>query len=102
MLHTTAAIALTTVAVAGCVYLPHTTNVYAAGCEIDAKKMTLEAHQIASLGHCVNEGCAALLVVAGIVGAATAVVSGSIVVAGNVVYWLEKKGQCMNENGNNN
>jgi hypothetical protein len=29
------------------------------------------------------------------VSAASAIVSGSIVVAGNLVYWFEKQGQCV-------
>ena len=92
---------LTGIFVAGCVWLPHTTNVYDADCEIETRSMTLEAYQVASLGRCANEGCAALLVAAGVVGAATAVVSGSVVVAGNVVYWLEKKGRCLAAKGSN-
>jgi hypothetical protein len=36
----------------------------------------------------------ALLVAAGVVAAASAVVSGSIAVVGNVVYWIEQQGQC--------
>lgn len=83
--------------VAGCVFLPHTAAVYDSDCEIYEKKMTLEAYQVGTLAGCRNEGCVALLVAAGVVSAATAVVSGSVVVVGNVVYWLEAKGQCMNQ-----
>jgi hypothetical protein len=36
------------------------------------------------------------LVAAGVVSAASAVVTGSVVVVGNVVNWLEKQGQCLN------
>ena len=57
--------------------------------------MSLEAHQVASIVGCKNEECVALLVAAGVVSAATAVVSGSVVVTGNVVYWLEEKGSCL-------
>jgi hypothetical protein len=31
----------------------------------------------------------------GVVAVASAVVSGSIAVVGNVVYWLERQGQCV-------
>jgi hypothetical protein len=34
-------------------------------------------------------------VAVGAVAAASVVVSGSIVVVGNVVYWLEKQGKCL-------
>lgn len=90
------AIVTATVLLAGCIFLPQTSSVYNAECEIYERKMTLEAHQVGALGGCHNEGCVALLVVAGVVSATTAVVSGSVVVVGNVVYWLEEKGQCMN------
>jgi hypothetical protein len=87
--------ALTAILMTGCVYLPHTTAAYDKDCGAETKSMTLEAHQVASLGQCSNEGCVAWLVAAGVVGAATAVVSGSVVVAGNVVYWVEEKRQCL-------
>ena len=83
----------------GCIYLPQTTTVYDPYCQILARKMVLQAQQVAALGGCANEGCVALLVAAGAVTAASAVVSGSIVVAGNVVYWFEKQGQCVRKEG---
>jgi len=87
--------ALCAALLAGCVYVPVTTSVYDADCRIYARQMTLEMAQIASFGHCANEGCVALLATAGAVTAASAVVSGSIVVAGNIVYWFEKRGHCV-------
>ncbi len=77
-----------------CVYVPRTTHVYDAECEIHARHMVLEMQQVGVFGRCVNDGCVALLAAAGAVAAASAVVSGSIVVAGNVVYWFEKQGLC--------
>lgn len=41
-----------------------------------------------------HHGCASYLVV-GAVSAASMGVSGSIVIVGNVVYWLEKQGKCL-------
>ena len=38
---------------------------------------------------------AELLVLAGAVSAASLVVSGSVVVVGELVYWLEAKGRCL-------
>jgi hypothetical protein len=80
---------------AACVYLPRTTQVYDDDCRILAKQMTLDLHQagVFSTG-CSNQGCAALLVTFGAVAMASAVVSGSIVIAGNIVYWFEKRGHC--------
>jgi hypothetical protein len=80
---------------AGCVYVPRTNEVYDEGCGIQAKQMTLDMQQIGVFVGCTNQGCAALLVALGAVTVASAVVSGSIVVAGNVVYWFEKRGRCI-------
>ena len=81
-------------ALQACIYLPRTTNVYDQECRILARHMTLEVQQVGVFGRCANEGCVAALVGIGAVSAATAVVSGSIVVAGNIVYWFEKQGFC--------
>ena len=80
---------------ASCIYLPRTTEVYDASCAVTARHMTMELHQVGAIGRCQGQRCAELLVAAGAVGAVSAVVSGSIVVTGNVVYWFEKQGRCM-------
>ena len=90
-----AASVISAVFISGCIYLPQTSTTYNAECKIDERHMTLEGRQVAEIANCSNEGCTAMLIAAGVVSAATAVVSGSVVVAGNVVYWLEKKGQCI-------
>lgn len=79
---------------AGCVVVPQTTYGYDPECHMVARHMELQAVQVAALGGCSNEGCAVLLAAAGITAAASAVVSGSIVIVGNVAYWLEKQGRC--------
>lgn len=79
----------------GCIYLPHTTEVYDANCAVTARHMTMELHQIGAIGRCQGQRCAELLVAAGAVAAASAVVTGSIVITGNVVYWFEKQGRCL-------
>lgn len=90
------AIALSLAAtLSGCVYVPRTTEVYDAECQIRARHMTLDMQQVGGFGGCSNQGCAVLLVTLGAVTLASAVVSGSIVVAGNVVYWFERQGQCV-------
>lgn len=78
----------------GCVFVPVTREVYDPGCQITARQMTLQSVQVASFGSCQGNDCAAMLVFVGATAAASAVVSGSIVVAGNVVYWFEKQGLC--------
>jgi len=79
----------------GCVYLPETRTWYDDQCQIYSKHMTLRAHQVGAIGNCVNRDCVGILAIFGAVSAVTAVVSGSIVVVGNTVYWLEQKGKCL-------
>ncbi len=84
-----------------CVVVPKKVEYYDRDCGIVTKKYELTTEQYSLLGNineCSNEGC-----VAEVTGAAfgavvmapfSAVVSGSIVVVGNTVYWLEKQGNC--------
>lgn len=88
---------LATVAAAllqACIYLPHTTSAYDEECQIERKYLKLRAEQIGYLGSCGGRDCALALVAFGAVAAASMVVSGSIVVVGNLVYWAEKQGKC--------
>lgn len=80
----------------GCVYMPETSVRYDAKCRVYEKKMTMQPYQVGSLMGCRDEGCVAGLVAAGVVSAASAVITGSVVMVGNVAYWLEKQGQCLN------
>ena len=82
-------------ALQGCVVVPETRTAYDQNCMIHTKHMTLRAQQIATLGHCVGDGCLAVLAAIGVVAGASVIVSGSIVVVGNVVYWIEKQGKCL-------
>ncbi len=77
-----------------CVVVPRTTTVYDEDCRTHMRQMVLDVEQVGFFGGCANQGCVALLVGAGVVTAATAVVSGSIAVVGNIVYWFERQGQC--------
>ena len=79
---------------AGCVIVPHTVERYDPDCRIVTRSVELQAVQLGWIGGCANEGCAALLAAAGATAAASAVISGSITIVGNVVYWLEKQGRC--------
>jgi hypothetical protein len=80
--------------VQACVYLPRTTQVFDAECQVMVNHMVLEGGQVAAIQHCQNQGCVALIVGASVVTAATVIVSGTIVVAGNVAYWFERKARC--------
>jgi hypothetical protein len=96
VIHRLAPIAL--LALQACVYVPRTTAIYDSDCQVTTKHMDLQPVQIAALGSCRNEGCTTLLVTAGATAAASAVISGSIVVVGNAVYWFEKQGNCLRQN----
>ncbi len=79
----------------GCVYFPNTTTVYDEKCQTYQRHMTLEVQQVGTFVGCHGDACVAALVVMGAVSASTAVVSGSVVIAGNAVYWIEKQGRCL-------
>ena len=79
---------------AGCIVVPRSTQVYDPQCRAYVKQVVLEAEVIGAIGHCSNDGCAVMLASMGIVSAASAVVSGSVAVIGNIVYWAERQGRC--------
>ena len=75
-------------------FLPVTATEYDSQCELIRRHMVLKPHQVDALIGCQNEGCGALLVLAGVVAAASVVVSGSVAVVGDTIYWLQDEGQC--------
>ena len=79
--------------VQGCA-VPKTISVYDEECKVVAKQMVLDVRSANAAAECSNKECIGQAIGIGVVLATTAVVSGSIVVAGNVVYWLEKKRNC--------
>lgn len=79
---------------AACVLVPHTVHGWDPECRVEVRHMELQPVQIASIQHCANDGCLVLLAAAGATAAASAVISGSISIVGNVVYWLERQGSC--------
>jgi hypothetical protein len=81
-------------ALQACVVLPVTSEVYDPQCQRIDRHMDLQPVQIAAIQGCSNQGCAMLLAAAGATAAVSLVVSGSIVVVGNVVYWVESQGRC--------
>ncbi|MBC5784095.1 hypothetical protein H8N03_14175 [Ramlibacter sp. USB13] len=88
------ALAALVLSLAGCVVVPQTVYRPHPECRTVERSMELQAVQVAWISGCSNEGCAVLLAAAGVTAAASAVVSGSIVVVGNFVYWLERQGRC--------
>lgn len=81
-----------------CVYIPRTREVYDAGCQVVYKQLVLEAVQMRGAEQCMRNAatpdCLVAALGSGFTVVASAVVSGSIVIAGNTLYWLEKQGNC--------
>ena len=76
----------------GCAYYPKQVEVYDEDCNIEFKKLVLQRWESnMQVADCENEACIAALLAIPM----QALVVGSIVVAGNVVYWLEKQGKCV-------
>ena len=76
----------------GCFYVPKVAERQDSTCELITKSLTLE-----NIGTADNypSGCKDKCVLFAIgVTASSVIVSGSVVVAGNTIYWLEKKGRC--------
>ena len=79
---------------AGCVYVPENAHSYDEKCNVMRKKKVLALEEAIPMANCSNEACALLMASYGLVTAASFVVSGSIVVISNTVYWLEKPSDC--------
>lgn len=79
-----------------CVYSPKKVTYYDQKCKIHLNKMELESRpmKMNKMGKCTNEACFINMLIPGIVTAGTVIVSGSIVVTANTVYWLEKSIKC--------
>ena len=79
----------------GCIFVPQTQTYYDAECKTETRQMTLVPAQLGHFGGgCQGRDCAYALVAIGAVAAASAVVSGSIVLVHNTVTWVEKQGKC--------
>jgi hypothetical protein len=94
-------IVLAGVLACGCVIVPRTREGYDPDCQFVTHSMELEAVQVSEFRACgpqghygANDLCVAAWVASFGVTAASAVVSGSIVVIGNVAYWAERRLNC--------
>lgn len=87
--------ALASMLACGCVIVPVTTAEYDPGCQLVVHHMQLEAVQLAQINHCGGQGCEMVVIAALGVTAASAIVSGSIAVIGNMAYWAERRAGCV-------
>jgi len=82
----------TAVNLSACAYYPKQIKVYDSDCNIEYKKLVLGNDKSnMRVASCENEACIAAILSIPL----QALVAGSIVVAGNVVYWFEKEGTCL-------
>jgi hypothetical protein len=78
-----------------CVVVPQVRETYDADCRMLRRHITLEAAVVSGVPrYCVGDGCAIYLVAGGLVTAASVVVSGSIAVVGNTLFWTEEQRRC--------
>ncbi len=78
----------------GCLFAPQEIQYYDSKCKTIMKKKTLSSAQMQTVSQCRGEACAVILAGAGLVSAASLVVSGTIVIASNTVSWLERTQGC--------
>lgn len=86
--------------ISSCVFYPKKIEYYDEQCGIVAKKLVLETEEMkrtCSPNPNDPESKECLAHLTGIISmsAASAIVSGSLVVVGSAVYWLEKEGRCI-------
>jgi hypothetical protein len=81
------------VILSGCAY-PRVVKYYDEECQIMARKIVLDVANVSVLDSCSNDTCLASLAAGAVLSVTSAVVSGSIVRVGNVLYWKERNKNC--------
>lgn len=84
--------------ISSCVYYPKKIEHYDAQCDITFKKLELETKEMKDACSRPNSNDAAgMTCLTGVLtmSAVSAIVSGTIVIVGNIAYWLEKEGRCL-------
>lgn len=76
----------------GCVVVPVTVEGFDPDCRVVTHHMELQPVQLNAIGRCGDGACAAIVLG---VSAASAIVSGSIVLVGNIAYWAEHRANCV-------
>ena len=83
------------VSLLGCTFVPEVSEQqdYAYECEMHTKELTLTSEYLNFQGEC-GDATACLLAVGIGIPTVTFIVSGSVVVIGNTIHWLEYHGAC--------
>ena len=80
---------------AGCVIVPVQTQAYDPDCQVVTRHIELQPVVLGEIRQCSGQGCEALVLAGLGVTAASAVISGSIAIVGNVAYWAEHRASCI-------
>ncbi|MCF6436684.1 hypothetical protein [Pseudoalteromonas sp. MMG022] len=78
----------------GCIFHPKEVSYFDERCQTYAKKAVLDSERASLLTSCSGSACGGWLAAEGLVSAASLVISGSIVLVQNAVYWQEKNKNC--------
>jgi len=84
------AIILMTFSLSSCIFYPKIADEQVAGCELVTKQLTID---LISLDADIGSDPRGVVILAAF-GGTTLIVSGSIMVAGNSIHWLEREGTC--------
>ena len=93
-LRTAVTAALACTLASACMIVPVTIADYDPGCRLVTHHMELQAVQLAEINHCSGQGCEAVVIAGLSLTAASAIVSGSIAIIGNIAYWAERRAGC--------
>lgn len=80
----------------GCAYHPTTAKEQKQDCNLYTKKLELEKTETSGNVqlNCSGQGCEAVLLAHAVIPAGSFIVSGSVVVVGNALHWMEREGTC--------
>ena len=89
---------LATILLSGCIFYPKTRHRQEdVACNLSTKSMYLSSNDDlleAVPTNCSGDQCELILGTVAAISLGSAVISGSIVVIGNAIYWIEKQGKC--------
>ncbi len=88
-----AAIIISVFYLAGCVYYPKVNKMQKAKCELVTKKLKIDKTTLDPAISSPSD-LFGFLIVGGLIAATTIAVSGSIMIAGNTIHWIEQEGTC--------
>ena len=80
----------------GCAYYPTAAKHQKEDCQLFTKQLELEESQTKGnvQVQCSGKGCEAVLLASVVVPAGSFIVSGSVVLVGNAIHWMEREGTC--------